>query len=317
MARVFVCGEALIDFVPGETAAGGRAFRPLPGGSPFNVAKAAAKAGAQSEFIGAIGSDFLGDMLLNDLTASGASHRYGQRPDLPAPLAFVAYEDGQPRYSFHFAGTADEALRPSLDDVAPEPGDMVHVGSISLAGKTATPVTEFAIHESGRRLLSLDPNVRTSMIGNRTKWHARMERLIAACAILKLSDEDLDYLSPNAEPATFARDAIARGQHGGGPALVIVTRGGEGAMAFTSEGSATVKAPRVEVADTVGAGDTLMGSTLAWLQSERIDDRARLSGMGNRELDALLRFATTAAAINCTRHGCAPPSREDIEAFSG
>ena len=315
MARVFVCGEALIDFVPGETAAGERAFRPLPGGSPFNVAKAAAKAGAQSEFVGAIGSDFLGDMLLDDLTASGASHAYGQRPDAPAPLAFVAYENGQPRYAFHFAGTADEALRPSLDDVPPEAGDIVHVGSISLAGASASPVTEFAMRESEGRMLSLDPNVRASMIPNRTKWHGRMDRLIGASTILKLSDEDLAYLAPGTAPEEFARNAIERGQSGDGPALVVVSGGETGAMAYAGKRSVNVRAPRVEVADTVGAGDTLMGSMLAWLQSAGKHDRAAIAAMGDEDLHAMLTFAATAAAINCTRHGCVPPSRNEIETF--
>ena len=315
MARVFVCGEALIDFVPDQTAAGERAFRPLPGGSPFNVAKAAAKAGARSEFVGAIGSDFLGDILADDLAASGASHAHGQRPDLPAPLAFVAYENGQPRYAFHFSGTADEALRPSLADVEPEPGDIVHVGSISLAGATATPVTEFAIAESERRMVSLDPNVRASMIPNRTKWHGRMDRLITASTILKLSDEDLAYLAPDTEADEFAKATIERGRSGDGPSVIVVTGGEAGATAYSHSGSAERQAPKVEVADTVGAGDTLMGSMLAWIQAEGLADRDAISGLNSDRLSEMLGFATTAAAINCTRHGCVPPTRAEIEAF--
>ena len=317
MARVFACGEALIDFVPGRMEDGEACFVPKPGGSPFNVAKAAAMAGVPCEFLGAIGNDFLGDMLLDNLRASGASHDLGQRPDRPAPLAFVAYEEGQPRYSFHFSGTADEALRPSLDSVEPEPGDIVHVGSISLVGASATPVTEFAIAQSEQRLLSLDPNVRASMISNRTKWHGRMERLIAASSILKLSDEDLGYLAPDAAPDAFARSAIERSRNANGPALVVVTEGGKGARGFTASGEAHVEAPSITVADTVGAGDTLMGSMLAWLVAEGMRSRDALSAMDSGRLEAMLRFATVAAAINCTRHGCNPPTREEIEGFAG
>ena len=309
MARVFVSGEALVDFVPAETASGERAFVPKPGGSPFNVAKAAAKAGADTEFVGVLSTDFLGDMLRDDLEASGAGTAMAERSDRPASLAFVDLSTGSPRYAFHFEGTADEDMNPGID-AAPEPGDILHVGSISLVGPAASRITAFAEREGARRMLSLDPNVRDTLIKNRTKWHGRIDRLTKAATILKLSDEDLAFMRPDAKPESFAADMLRRG-----PKLVVVTGGAEGALAMTASGHAQVKAPEIELVDAVGAGDTLMGSMLAWLVAESIDAPDKVAAMDDERLTELLRFATTAAAINCTRAGCVPPTRAEVEAF--
>ena len=309
MTRIYVCGEALIDFVPDETSGGERCFVPRPGGSPMNAAKAAAKAGAAAEFMGALSTDFLGQMLRDDLVSAGAGVDLATVSDRPASLAFVDLSQGSPRYAFHFEGTADEDMAPAIPHEA-APGDIVHVGSISLVGPAAWRIVDFAVEEGARRLLSLDPNVRDTVIEDRDEWHGRIGRLIAAASVVKLSDEDLDYMRPGQSPEDFAADLLGRG-----PKLVIVSGGEGGATAWTAVGSANVKAPRVEVADTVGAGDTLMGSTLAWLTSEGVGDRDALDALDAARLTAMLRFATAAAAINCTRSGCVPPSRAEIETF--
>ena len=309
MARIYVSGEALIDFVPDVTKAGEACFVPKPGGSPMNAAKAAAKAGADTEFVGVLSTDFLGEMLRADLESSGASTSLSTRSDRPASLAFVDLSLGSPRYAFHFEGTADEDMNPAIE-AAPEPGDIVHVGSISLVGPGASRITEFAVTEGSKRLLSLDPNVRDTLIRNRTKWHGRIDRLTQASSILKLSDEDLAFLAPDASPDDFAAHALTRG-----PRLVVVTGGEEGATAYTDGGRASVRAPQIELVDAVGAGDTLMGSSLAWLVAEGIATRDALAALDADRLTELMRFATTAAAINCTRAGCNPPSRAEIEAM--
>ena len=309
MARVFVSGEALIDFVPAETRDGERAFVPKPGGSLMNVAKAAAKAGATTEFVGVLSDDFLGEMLRADLEASGAGTALSARSERPSPLAFVDLSTGSPRYAFHFEGTAEADMAPAIE-ATPLPGDVLHVGSIALVGPAAGRIMDFALAEAGRRMLSLDPNARETLIRDRAAWAADIERLTRAAAILKLSDEDLASLDPGATPDDFARAALERG-----PDLVVVTGGAEGATAYTRAGRASVRAPRIELVDAVGAGDTLMGSTLAWLVAEGVADRAALAALDDDRLTALLRFATAAAALNCTRAGCVPPSRAEVEAF--
>ena len=202
--------------------------------------------------------------------------------------------------------------RPSLTDATIEPGDILHVGSISLAGEAADRIAEFAVTEADRRMVSLDPNARPVLIHDRAAWNGRMERLMDIASILKLSSVDLDFMHPGTAPSDYARAAIGRGA-----SLAIVTRGGDGAHALTPSGDATVASPRVEVADTVGAGDTLMGSALAWIAERGIVDRRGVAALDGGALTDLLRFATVAAAINCTRHGCKPPTRAEIDAFAG
>ena len=309
MTRVYVAGEALIDFVPGRTDAGERAFVPHPGGSPFNAAKAAALAGADTGFVGTLSNDFLGQMLRDDLTAAGVSLDGVATSSKPSALAFVDLSTGEPDYAFHFEGTAEAEARPTIDATAAD-GDIVHVGSISLAGEAADRIADFAVAEADRRMVSLDPNARPVLIADRPAWEQRIDRLQSAASILKLSSEDLAYMRPGTDPLDYARDVLGRG-----PALVIVTGGGQGARALTRSGSATVQAPRVDVVDTVGAGDTLMGSTLAWLQANGVRGPGALGTMGDDALADLLRFATVAAAINCTRAGCKPPTRDEILAF--
>ena len=309
MARVFVTGEALIDFVPILTDERERAFVPHPGGSPFNAAKAAALAGARTEFVGTLSDDFLGAMLREDLRAAGVGLDHATTSSKPSALAFVDLSTGEPAYAFHFEGTSEAEANPSLD-LSAEPGDVVHVGSISLAGAAADRIADFAVAESGKRMVSLDPNARPVLIHDREAWTARIERLVASASILKLSAEDLEFMAPGSTPDAYARASLERG-----PALVIVTGGGEGARALTPHASTIVSAPRVDVVDTVGAGDTLMGATLAWLQDQGIEDVAGLSRLETTDLERMLRFATVAAAINCTRAGCKPPSRDEIEAF--
>ena len=313
MARIFVAGEALVDMVPGRTADGGRCFVPHPGGSPFNAAKAASLAGAGASFIGAISTDFLGDMLRADLDAAGVEAAGATSSTRPTALAFVDFEGGEPRYAFHFEGTAETDVAPTID-AAPTSGDIVQVGGLTLAdaaGRGAA-IEAFVGTQAGRRMISLDPNARPTLTPDRGGWLARLDRIVPSTVILKVSTEDLDYMAPGTPGEDYARAVLERG-----PALVIVTGGGEGARAFTVAGDAAAAAPRVTVADTVGAGDTLMGSSLAWIVERGLTTPDQIAALGPDALAELLRFATVAAAINCTRAGCKPPTRAEIIAFEG
>ena len=312
MATIYVAGEALVDMVPGETADGARCFVPHPGGSPFNAAKAASLAGASAAFVGALSTDFMGDMLRADLVSAGVDAGEATASDRPTALAFVDFENGEPRYAFHFEGTAETAVDPAIE-AAPAPGDIVQVGGLTLAdaaGRGAA-IESFVGAQAGRRMISLDPNARPTLTPDREGWLARLERIAPSTAILKVSTEDLGYMAPGMDGADYAARALANG-----PSLVIVTGGGEGARAFTAAGSAGATAPRVEVVDTVGAGDTLMGSTLAWLVERGAATPDALAALGPDALGELLHFATVAAAINCTRAGCKPPTREEIVSFA-
>ncbi len=305
MGKIFVCGEALIDFVP--ESEGSKAYVPFPGGSPFNAAKAAAQAGADVAFLGGISTDLFGDQMVADLQAHDVDTSLTPRSDDPSTLAFVDFATGDPRYAFFNIGTTTANMAPDAEALTPEAGDILDVGSISLIDLPgADNITRFAVEMSSRMMLAFDPNARPSMIHDRAAWDARMEALMAASSILKISAEDMDYMEPGVTAADFAAARLAEGC-----AMVVVTDGGTGATAFTGAETVQAVTPTVEVEDTVGAGDTFMGNMLAWLTRNDVASKADLAALTSGQLGEMLAVAMTAAAINCTRKGCNPPKLQE------
>lgn len=311
MAKLWFMGEALIDFVPVTAPDGGPAYAPRCGGSPFNAAKAAALAGAEVGFLGALSTDLFGEMLAADLDRHGIDTRSAPRLDAPTTLAFVDIQSGEPRYAFFNEGTATRMIAPDPAAFAPGPGDVVDFGSISLIDLPgADAIAAFAEAVAERALVSLDPNARPGMTRDLATWRNRIGRILAVADIVRLSIEDLDALAPGATPADFAQERIA-----GGASLIVVTYGADGAEAWTASGHVRVPGHAVEVVDTVGAGDTLMGSLLAQLASGGHTEREALRGLSDAAVAQALTRAVAAAALNCEASGCAPPRPEAVESF--
>lgn len=310
MPKIIVCGEALIDFVPTETAEHGLALLPKPGGSPFNTAKAAARAGASAYFSGAFGPEFFSDQLKEDLAAAGVHDDLYEETDGLTTLAFVDLSSGSPHYAFHNEGTANTQHKPDLKGVELDQGSIVCIGAVALIEPPASDnIVAFAETHIDKALIAFDPNVRANIIKDRAAWDKTLERALATTHILKLSDEDLAYIDANISIEDFAAKMLDRGIP-----LVIITRGSEGAHAFNANGDTLIKAPKIKLVDAVGAGDTLMGTMLTWI-SENVDGtKAGLSALSVDQMSEMLRFATTAAAINCTFAGCNPPDRATINA---
>lgn len=310
MKRIWVTGEALIDFIPGEMA-GRQAFVPCCGGSTFNAAKAAALQGAPVSFIGAISTDMFGDQLAADLSAYGVDVSMAPRSDAPSTLAFVSYEGPEPRYAFFNRQSATQMTDMSQLSCEIRPGDILHLGSISLVENPgADSIAKFALAQDPNVLVSFDPNVRESIISDRKDWLRRFEMLLARSALLKLSDDDLQYIAPDVSPKAFARTCLD-----GGAALVVVTLGQDGMIAETREGSVHVPANRNMVGDTVGAGDTVMGVLMAELLLNQRTSHAALSSLKGESLRALVERAAAAAWLNCQSVGCRPPDRTAVNAF--
>jgi len=307
---IFACGEALMDMVPTPTTAG-CSFRPVPGGCPYNSAIAAARAGGSVHFIGNISTDFFGDKLVEQLSSNDVGLDHVTRSGRPTTLAFVDLQAGEARYAFYNNASANVNLRPPVAGSIGASGDILLVGSISLIKSPASDrIADFAVKSANHMTLAIDPNVRSGMISDRRTWSARMERLFGVASIVRLSDEDLDFVRPGLSAEDFAADLLA-----GSAALVVVTRGKEGSEAFARNCRVKVRAPQIEVVDTVGAGDTLIGSLLAWLCGHDISTRKALASIDRDALHSLMTFATHAAALNCTRNGCNPPTREEILSF--
>lgn len=313
---IICCGENLIDMVPVEDAeVADRSpygqFRVAPGGCPYNSAIAAARLGADVEYLGAIASDFLGDKLFARLVANSVGTRYISRAQRPVTLAFVEKsESGEARYAFYATGAADRSLSPDDMPLAfPPEARFLLAGSISIVLEpAATAISRLIAREGDRILVSLDPNIRASLIPDKAAYLGKFESLCASCAIVKASDSDLEWLY-----GPLPLDEIVSRVLGLGPEIVFATLGEKGSLAATKGARASIEAFRVPVADTIGAGDTFHAAVLAALDRKGIRTRAALAALGEGQILSLLRFASAAAAINCTRQGANPPLLDELE----
>ena len=310
LPTILCAGEALIDMVPRETAEG-LAFLPLPGGAVFNTAIAAARLGASTAFWYGLSGDMFGDQLRAALAAAGVDASLCRAVERPTTLAFVTLVKGQARYLFLDENTAGRMLTPADLPDLPAGVGALFFGGISLVGEpvgTAMEALATRVAADGQgRLIMLDPNVRPGFIRDEAAYRVRIRRLIALSHVVKLSDEDLFWLTGPGDLAAQARAVQAMG-----PLLVLVTQGARGARAFGAGLDVEVPAPAVTVADTVGAGDTFNAGFLAALGERRALAPQALAELPAEALAEVLAFATRAAAISVTRAGANPPWRHEV-----
>ncbi len=303
-----VCGEALWDLFKVESEAG-LTFDARIGGSPFNVALGLARLGQEAALFTGLSTDRFGERLHEALTAEGVATDFILRRDQPTTLSFVDVgPDGGPAYAFYGEGAADRSISGSeLPDLDPSIWGL-HAGSYSLAVEpVGSALLALFEREAGRRLLTLDPNVRLNVEPRVALWRGRVERFLRLAEVVKVSDEDLDLLYPGEEPSQIAE----RWRHLGA-SLVVITRGAEGAEAFSAKGRVAVAGRKVRVVDTVGAGDSFQAALIAALAERGCKDRAALAALDRGDLVSLLDFAMEAAALTCTRRGADLPKGRDL-----
>lgn len=302
------CGEALIDFLPRKSAEGADVYQPFNGGSIFNTAIALGRLGVPTGFFGGLSKDFFGDMLAEGLKASNVVLQFVKRSDWPSTLAFVKLTDGHARYSFFDENSSGRMLTRKDLPKFPAKVKALHLGSISLIPDPGGAALEALLMGASKtKVISLDPNIRPGFIKDRKKYIARLNRLIPRADILKISDEDVAWLTGS---KNFAK--AAKGWLKAGAKIVVVTKGGDGVEAFTARGSLAVPAVKVTVADTVGAGDTFTAGLLAHLTNHGLLDKAKLAEISLDVLKAALEFAARAAAITCSRPGADPPWAREL-----
>jgi len=312
MSMLFtVIGEILMDFTPLGGDPGLMRFQARAGGSPANVAVGLARLGVRVEFAGKVSTDFFGRYLVQHLEKEGVGTRFLSRSPAHSTLAFVAFDQDGPSFTFYRAGTADtqlgsEELPRSIDE-----SDVLHFGSISLlASSTSETVLALVDRLRGGCLLSLDPNIRPSLIADAGAYRRTLDRAFRAADILKVSTEDLRWLTPGCSPESAAAQLLALG-----PVLVVVTLGRNGCYARMPTGEIRVPAPRVDVADTVGAGDAFSSGLLARLAVVGLTSRPSLEQAGSATVQEVLEFATATAALTCTRTGADPPRWDEVDQF--
>lgn len=307
---IYVCGEALIDMLPSKTTDGEISFVPHTGGSPFNTCIAAARLDVPVSFLGRLSNDFFGQMLSRSLTDNGVDLSVTQRGNEPTTLGFVKVEQGKdPEYAFYTNGTADCSF--SSEEIPDQFSDDVMAlafGSISLIMEPgATAIENLAQREKGKRVLSFDPNIRPVLIENEDSFRRRCERLLKFASIVKISDVDLKWLYPD-----LSLDDAAFKVQGFGPLLVVVTKGADGSFALRGTLRVDSPAVHVEVSDTVGAGDTFHAGFLAWLYRNGLLTLKALSCLSYEQLTEALHFASSCAAVTCSRPGADPPFWEEV-----
>lgn len=306
---IVVCGEALMDvFDAGATATGVQLDARI-GGSPYNVALGLARLGQPVAFCGAVSNGFLGERLMRSLADEGICTDCVQRTDAPTSICVIGLDArGVPAYDFYGDRGADRQLDASVLERVPATARAFHFGSYAMVVEPVGGAQRALIErEHLRSLIAYDPNVRLTVEPALERWRGALAWMLPRTHLLKVSEEDLGLLFPGRQIDELAAQWLAQG-----PRLVVVTRGGEGAMAFSATAAVAAPPVAVEVVDTVGAGDTFQAALLTWLA-----EQDRLSIDGVMDLDApamhdLLGFATRAAAITCSRRGADLPRREDL-----
>ncbi|EJM66111.1 carbohydrate kinase family protein [Pseudomonas sp. GM55] len=309
-----VCGEALFDFFSENDASGVASkvnFKAIAGGSPFNVAVGLRRLGVDAALLAGLSTDYLGRRLLQVLQDEGVCTDYLLDFAAPTTLAMVAVAaNGSPQYSFRGEGCADRQLQPEhLPALGPEVRGL-HIGSFSLVVQPiADTLLALVRRESGKRLISLDPNVRLNPEPDIELWRNRIATLVELADLIKVSDEDLHLLYPGQDPAQVIEGWL---QHR--CQLVFLTRGGEGATVFSrAHGSWSAPARSVKIADTVGAGDTFQAALITWLTEQQLDSVEGVKQLGREQIDRMLKFAMQAAALTCSKTGPDLPYRQQVE----
>lgn len=297
---ILSCGEALIDMLPRSTADGATVFQPFIGGSPFNTAIALGRLGAPAGFFGA--------MLKAALDEGQVDASLAILTDRPTTLAFVALVNGNARYAFYDENSAGRLIiEADLPDL-PARVAALHFSAVSLVQEPCGSAFETLMtREAGKRVTSLDPNVRPTLVKDPDAFRRRIGRMAAMADIIKLSEDDLAWLAPGA-----AFETIAEKWFGTGTRLAILTRGAAGAVALTRNLSLAIPGIAVPVADTVGAGDTFTAGLLARLNQRGLLSKASIATLTEENLVDTIAFAVRAATITVSRPGADPPWRREL-----
>jgi fructokinase len=298
---IWVLGEALMDCIAQPDGT----LKPLIGGSPYNLARAAALRGADVSFVNPLSTDNFGDQMRAQLAQDGVKPLL-PATRLPTSLAVVQIKDGQPSYGFYREGIADRDY--TVDQIlrvleGAKPG-VLHTGSLLLVPPEHEKVID--VLKGAKKMgwtISIDVNLRPKLAANLPQYVAAVQAAVPLADWLKASDEDLELLGFSV-PKRSQGAEIAKHFTAQGISRVALTFGGDGAWLQVDGKSAEQDVPKVTVVDTVGAGDTFWGNCLGeWvLNPQNADSRVATT----------LSQAMQAAAINCTRSGCQPPKYSEL-----
>ncbi|MER6468206.1 carbohydrate kinase family protein [Streptomyces collinus] len=299
---IVVAGEALIDLVPHGPGALAD-LKPALGGGPYNTAVALGRLGSPTAFCSRTSHDAFGEALLDGLRRAGVEVSGVQRGPEPTTLAVATVgSGGSASYSFYVDGTADRLF--TTPAALPAGTRAVSFGTCSLVLEPGASAYEELMRAAAAQGLftALDPNIRAGLIPDADAYRARFRGWLPSVTLLKLSEEDAEWL-----------DGSPREWLDAGPSAVVLTRGGDGLTVLTRDGAEySVPGEKVEVVDTIGAGDTVNAALLHGLSAQDALSARGLSALGPDGWRRLLRFAARAAAITCSRAGAEPPFANEL-----
>ena len=301
---ILVAGEALFDLVSRD----GQQLAAHAGGGPFNAARTLGRLGRPVAFLGRISTDRFGTVLAGMLADDGVGLDPVLRTDSPTTLALAELDTASDaRYRFYERGTSAPDVTPELA-LALIPNDlaMLHVGTLGLVLEPMAGALEALVNVVAARgaLVFVDPNCRPSAVDDEIGYRDRIARVLSAAHVAKVSADDLAWLQPGVEPVAAARSLLELG-----PAVVLLTRGGDGATVVGIDGTFDVPAPAVDVVDTIGAGDAFGAGFLAWWDEHDLGP-AELHDVAL--LEQATAFAARVAALTCARAGASPPARAEL-----
>jgi fructokinase len=300
---IVVGGEALIDLVPHAEGE----LRAHAGGGPYNTARTLGRLEQPVHYLGCLSDDGFGRRLRAQLEQDGVVLDAAVATSKPTTLALAELDAaGSATYRFYSDGTSAPALEPGEALAALPPRvEMLHVGTLGLVMEpTALALQAVVEAVAASALVMVDPNCRPTFIPDRDAYRRSLAATLRHAHVVKASLEDLAYLEPERGPEDAARALLEDG-----PAVALVTLGGEGALVVTRGAETRVPAPRVAVADTIGAGDAFGGGFLAWW---RLRGHGRAELADEEALRAATAFACTIAARTCERPGASPPRLDEI-----
>ena len=292
---IWVCGEVLIDILP---------TGPVVGGGPANTAKALARLGHDVHFIDGISNDAYGQSARTELLRDGVNLDLALASDKPTCTATVTLDAaGGASYEFLIDGTATFDFAASwLPDPYRHQPQALHIGTlVTMIEPGASALYDWAMQVAELAPIVFDPNIRPSVQPDRDLYEAAVEKWAALSAVIKVSDDDLAWLFPG-QPI----DDVANRWINDGAFLVVVTQGANGLMGYTAEGRVEVPGVKVDVVDTVGAGDTVGAIVVEAMLAHG------LIALHGDLLRSVLTRAAAAAAITCSRKGAQPPFKHEL-----
>ena len=298
---IWVCGEVLIDLIPGLD--GNRVAH--VGGGPANTAKALARLGLDTHFIDGISTDEYGVAARRELLDDEVKLDLALTSEKPTCLATVTLDaSGGASYEFLIGGTATFDFSHSwLPDPSRYKPQVLHIGTLAIVIEPgASLLYDWAIQVAEFAPIVFDPNIRPSVVSDRARYQESVEKWAAISSVIKVSDDDMAWLYPDEK-----YEAIAQRWLSSGATLVVVTRGSQGLIGFTAGSSVEVPGVKIEVADTVGAGDTV-GAIIV----EAMVGKGMLNLTGD-VLKSTLQRAALAAGITCSRKGAQPPYKHELK----